>query len=89
MEFVAGCAEGSCLQSKRIVEIRRLGRRFGADIVQLLIILGISEMNLVRGDADNWAYLGIKYRVQVDQRSFTYRIADATFQLGDKTDFSR
>lgn len=56
MEFVARCSEGSCLQSKRIVEIWRLRRRFGADIVQLLIILRIGEMNLLRGDANEWAY---------------------------------
>lgn len=57
MEFVASCSKGSSLQTKRVIEVRCLGRRFGTDIVQLLKIFGIGEMNLVRGDADNWACL--------------------------------
>lgn len=58
MEFVASCPKGSSLQTKCVIEVRCLGRRLGTDVVQLLIIFRIGEMNLVRGDADNWACVG-------------------------------
>lgn len=41
----------------RVIEVRYLRGRFRTDIVQLFKILGVGEMNLARGDSDNWACL--------------------------------
>lgn len=67
MEFIARGVEGSCLQTKRIVEIGSLGRRFGADTVQPLIVVQVGQMNVVWGDANNWPCPSISQGAHVHQ----------------------
>jgi hypothetical protein len=73
MKFIGTCAEGGCLQSKPIVEIRGLGGCFLPDIVNLLIVIWIGEVDLGGGDPDNWTCSYINDRARL--------ISPSNFQL--------
>ena len=69
MKFIGTCAEGGCLQSKPIVEIRCLRRCFLADIVDLLIVIRIGEVDLRWGNSDNRACSYINNGVRLSSPS--------------------
>ena len=55
MQVVLNCGEGCIVYAERTTEVRVFVE---AATHGLVVVLGVAEMDLIRDNADNWAYKG-------------------------------